>query len=1011
MLVKEFLKKLDVPLNLLRLLAGKVKVDIKNEKQLLIPIEVSRLQKLALQDDFSDLVSEVKEKYNKAISDAYTDGIDRYFIGLVKWFSGADGSEDYGFVQINAIGDVYFNRKHIYISNSEDFKENQIVFIRIPEKELSLSKRLGASRVNFLKDEENIAFMVHLKINDEISQSKKIRLDILLQAKLANLDKNQRTLLGLYIDTIPPDKFDPEQLDFYRNLYDTAEKMMSGSSLIEGLEDNQKFKLWLKDANLISFHEVKEEMVSRLSSQVGEWDSLQSQNQQTREALFAEALEQLHLNDGSINEYLFLYKNTLKYRVSLGYRSTPKDVVYQLWADTDFDIPIAMVQDHLADKLSDDSIVDLPKALKNESEENQQLAFELALERLLQRNKVAEQTLYLQFKTLFSRAHDLKLSLLTEKLDDVIAHQLWREGFSNRPIIIELYKEYWQYFEASSNRRVADDATILQKQFPVDLERLTDEEISNLLTAHFYDLDTIGKQAYDFFKALLGLDISKTNRDKLIHTLEKKSDSFGKLRLFVDDYSDTIDYDDAVLYTALLHSDEQKLFFKKCLSLIENGKAFWTLSDFNRILAVDYELYAQAESIGEYDLDFSLKMILHIAAQVEKGERINQQSIFEIVAGLINDPRELLKITGFLDKCHGRQSLKVIKNSDPEQYEQFNYKDSNPRFANYCEGRKAVDVNTREPTISKKSGKGFYWCENATCHNIARKPHSVDDWRNYSLADVFRILDISFSENEYEQLVGTINKANNFFEHLNCRDCGHILHPSGKDNYGLYRVSNFCCKNSDCDTNENIYLSHCANGRCLDIVDSRDSVLCKSEGHGDNCGWYVCNNCHACCTTRNVQARAYRLAQMGQERQCPQEGHRERQKICCNKCGTEMEEQSANYENVLKWLLDKKDTHPCITKSDTNQYGRLWFIWQQGTFTSEKFRETVVNFRRSGFNIPDFEEVNRRSYLIAEPRYRTAGKMYYKCPECMNELIITSDVLPADQYTAIKKYHFELKKV
>ena len=104
-----------------------------------------------------------------------------------------------------------------------------------------------------MKDEDNISFLVHLKIHDQIPKSKKIRLDILLEAKLVNLDKNQRALLGLYIDTIPPDNFDPEQLDFYRNLYAMAEKRMSGSPLLGGLEDNQKFKLWLKDSTLILF--------------------------------------------------------------------------------------------------------------------------------------------------------------------------------------------------------------------------------------------------------------------------------------------------------------------------------------------------------------------------------------------------------------------------------------------------------------------------------------------------------------------------------------------------------------------------------------------------------------------------------------------------------------------------------------------------------------------------------------------------------------------------------------
>ena len=66
-----------------------------------------------------------------------------------------------------------------------------------------------------------------------------------------------------------------------------------------------------------------------------------------------------------------------------------------------------------------------------------------------------------------------------------------------------------------------------------------------------------------------------------------------------------------------------------------------------------------------------------------------------------------------------------------------------------------------------------------------------------------------------------------------------------------------------------------------------------------------------------------------------------------------------------------------------------------------------MNFRRSGFNIPDFDEEYRSSYLIAEPKYKKNIGTYYKCPKCPKELIISGDALPPDQYSAIRKYHFE----
>lgn len=682
---------------------------------------------------------------------------------------------------------------------------------------------------------------------------------------------------------------------------------------------------------------------------------------------------------------------------------------FELWQKDPDLIPIESIKDRLVKSLlnKEDSN---PEALFKESAENQQEIFEFTLKLIVTSKEDDEGDKLSKFSTLFKKANSLELDLPINTVPDDIIHELWRKKLVDNAMVSEIYKEYFTVFQESIRQEKTEIAESIKSKFPEDFHRLSQAEISDLLIAHFYDLDNIDQKDYNFFEVLLEFEISKDQNKKLIGAIQKKADGYGKLRLFIDDYVQTVDFDDAVLYTALLNNEDQKLFFKKCISLVEKDQADWQISDFKRILSVDYDLYAKAKGIGNYNLDFSLSMILHIVDQIANGEKINQQSIFKIVTDVIKDPKELLEITGFFDKCHGRQSLKEIPKTEPQEYELENYKDSNPRFATYCEGRKAIKDNG-EPATWKDTGKEFHWCENAPCFFIARQQKTTEDWEKYSLRDVLRILKIPFSENQYEQLIGTINKANRFFEHLYCRKCNHILHPSRKDNYGFYRVSNFVCKNPDCNENNNIYLSHCANGQCLDIVDSRDTVRCKTEGNDDNCGWYVCNNCHSCCKTKNIKHRAFILESNGQEYNCHKEGHWDRQKICCNECGTEMNEFNSNYDKVLQWFLENKKTHPNIIKYGKNKFDKYWFLWRQGNLSNERYRETLVNLKRSGFNIPSFEDLNKNSQLIAEPRYRpNPADRTFKCPECDNELLFQKSEIPRDQYVAIKKYHFERGK-
>lgn len=110
---------------------------------------------------------------------------------------------------------------------------------------------------------------------------------------------------------------------------------------------------------------------------------------------------------------------------------------------------------------------------------------------------------------------------------------------------------------------------------------------------------------------------------------------------------------------------------------------------------------------------------------------------------------------------------------------------------------------------------------------------------------------------------------------------------------------------------KDIYLSHCLNGECEDIIDSRDSVKCKSHGYDGECGWYICKNCNVCCSSEKLIARKNNLERLGQEYKGHLIGHRNRGIICCSKCGNEMNELIVSidsYKKQLNWFLEKDKT-------------------------------------------------------------------------------------------------------
>jgi len=227
------------------------------------------------------------------------------------------------------------------------------------------------------------------------------------------------------------------------------------------------------------------------------------------------------------------------------------------------------------------------------------------------------------------------------------------------------------------------------------------------------------------------------------------------------------------------------------------------------------------------------------------------------------------------------------------------YRNEVPNGIAFCEGR----LSNRPHDMFKKE---FWWCAGQPCFSKCETLHKPVEWEKYTLLDFCEILGLNTDEinkmgdfipkGHYYQFIALINSFNRLLDKLYCKDCEHILFPSdfGTSHFAAHTVVRFRCRNDACSNNDEIYLNHCLNGQCNNIIDSRVSKRC------DN-GLFICDNCGSCCSHNMLERRLSNLKLNGgfihdklvkfvDEKL----GHLERAEYFCYKCKSEMTETSSD---------------------------------------------------------------------------------------------------------------------
>jgi hypothetical protein len=454
--------------------------------------------------------------------------------------------------------------------------------------------------------------------------------------------------------------------------------------------------------------------------------------------------------------------------------------------------------------------------------------------------------------------------------------------------------------------------------------------------------------------------------------------------------------------------------------LIETDVLNVDLEDLSKIILFEYQDNVDAKSIDGVGLDFTLSIILRIANDLKDSTITNQQTMFEIIANQIKTPQDFLEINGFFSGCTGRTIAEsVVSGQGKEQRINHITKktDFKPRFSTFCDGRKALHKITGEPILSTKEQLEFWWCENSPCFEVCRAETLPSNWRNYTLEDVLRILKVPYSPQQYEIVLGVINKVNRFLEHLKCNSCSSILRPNGDTNYSFYRVSQFSCTNENCeDPDKNVYLTHCLNGKCPDIIDSRISVQCRpkvleGEDNKDKCGWFICDNCLSCCSSEKLIARKNTKERFGYHYNCHTVGHRDLGIICCPKCGTETKEKGIDlemYNKLLDWFKSKINTD-AIEKSGQREDGKWWFRWRKGNIETVAFRNALLQIKNCGFQVPNYNTSDDVQFISESFNDLNTISDRFECENC-NHIIDLGDKEEFDvsRVRAVKSFHSKI---
>lgn len=375
----------------------------------------------------------------------------------------------------------------------------------------------------------------------------------------------------------------------------------------------------------------------------------------------------------------------------------------------------------------------------------------------------------------------------------------------------------------------------------------------------------------------------------------------------------------------------------------------------------------------------------------------------ENLAENINEYTKIFKNIEIIDllklpKCKGRTKIQKIENNLDVFYQKStnNMPETDIRgIPISCEGRLATNVRDNIPPEYSK-----YWCRNKLCYEVVFNENS---------------------EIEFSKISGFVNKFNLKIKHIRCTKCLKLLKPINNSNYNYYYNNYFRCENSDCENFQNetesrdtindkiIYIHHCNNSKCNNIIDSRFSVRCNNN-------WLICNKCSFCCNNKTLDSINNRRIAHNQQ---PLDFNthqnyillngsdldNDNTKYFCHKCGKELISSLEKYTVLFNWLkiqYDKdhnRNSNKFFNNYGVNKINKHWWTVSE-TENGQKLQNDFDKFKLFGFDIVDERLITgfKPTHEKYKPRFICENNCkgiknqedYKKLDEYYNETFISS---------------------
>ncbi|MFA7419152.1 MAG: hypothetical protein WCZ90_05640 [Melioribacteraceae bacterium] len=213
----------------------------------------------------------------------------------------------------------------------------------------------------------------------------------------------------------------------------------------------------------------------------------------------------------------------------------------------------------------------------------------------------------------------------------------------------------------------------------------------------------------------------------------------------------------------------------------------------------------------------------------------------------LNDSFEnLFTISSIVKLCNGRKSY-VKKLWENETLKRYYVTKSNfsigEKLEKFCEGRFWKKEELFDSIENMPFVADIFWCRGNICFGV----NSTSDINllpmDWTLNEISQVFSFNLDCLVKSYIAGWANRMNEIVERLKCRECNSIMRPRPFDpvTLGHYATPLFYCLNINCKNyDKNVRFTHCLNGKCGEVLDSRDLKTCSN-------GWLICSSCNTCC--------------------------------------------------------------------------------------------------------------------------------------------------------------------